>query len=211
MSALLEVSDVSIRFPTASWMTARISGQPRFIEAVSHASFVLEPGRTYALVGESGSGKTTLARAIIGLVPLHRGGIIFAGKTISGASEFPSAAGAARDRHDLPGSGRLAQPPSQRAGDPRRTLQGAWRNGRYRKEGRRASGRCRFAQTLRRTLSASTVRRPGAAGQRGAGTGAASQTGDRGRADCRARRLDPGGDPQSHARPAGAAMAWPSS
>jgi oligopeptide/dipeptide ABC transporter ATP-binding protein len=87
MSALLEVSDVSIRFPTASWMTARISGQPRFIEAVSHASFVLEPGRTYALVGESGSGKTTLARAIIGLVPLHRGGIVFAGETISGASD----------------------------------------------------------------------------------------------------------------------------
>jgi peptide/nickel transport system ATP-binding protein len=87
MSPLLEVADVIIRFPAASRIAARLSGQPAFVEAVSGVSFALEAGRTYALVGESGSGKTTLARAIIGLVPLHLGRIAFNGETISNLSE----------------------------------------------------------------------------------------------------------------------------
>jgi peptide/nickel transport system ATP-binding protein len=87
MSPLLEVSDVSIRFAAGSRIAARLSGQPRFIEAVSRVSFTLEAQKTYALVGESGSGKTTLARSITGLVPLHQGRIAFAGETISGLSE----------------------------------------------------------------------------------------------------------------------------
>lgn len=87
MSPLLEVSDVSIRFPTGNRLAAELSGQRRFIEAVSHVSFALEARKTYALVGESGSGKTTLARSIIGLVPLHQGRITFAGQTISNLSE----------------------------------------------------------------------------------------------------------------------------
>jgi oligopeptide/dipeptide ABC transporter ATP-binding protein len=87
MSPLLEVSDVSIRFPVGSRIAAQLSGQSRFIEAVSGVSFVLDAGKTYALVGESGSGKTTLARSIVGLIPLHHGRIAFAGKTISRLSE----------------------------------------------------------------------------------------------------------------------------
>jgi oligopeptide/dipeptide ABC transporter ATP-binding protein len=87
MSPLLEVDDVTIRFPAGSRIAARLSGQPDFVEAVSRVSFALEARRTYALVGESGSGKTSLARAIIGLVPVHQGRIAFAGQTISGLSE----------------------------------------------------------------------------------------------------------------------------
>jgi oligopeptide/dipeptide ABC transporter ATP-binding protein len=87
MSPLLEVSDVSIRFPIGNRIAAQLSGEPDFIEAVSGVSFALEPQKTYALVGESGSGKTTLARSIIGLVPLHSGRITFAGQTISKLSE----------------------------------------------------------------------------------------------------------------------------
>jgi peptide/nickel transport system ATP-binding protein len=87
MSPLLEVSDVSIRFPVGNRIAARLSGQPLFIEAVSRVSFALEAGKTYALVGESGSGKTTLARSIIGLIPLHHGRVAFGGETISGLSE----------------------------------------------------------------------------------------------------------------------------
>jgi oligopeptide/dipeptide ABC transporter ATP-binding protein len=87
MSPLLEVSDVSIRFPTGNRIAAQLSGQPRFIEAVSRVSFALEARKTYAIVGESGSGKTTLARSIIGLVPLHQGSITFDGRTISNLSE----------------------------------------------------------------------------------------------------------------------------
>jgi oligopeptide/dipeptide ABC transporter ATP-binding protein len=87
MSPLLEVSDVSIRFPTTGRITAQLSGAPRFIEAVSRVSFALEAGKTYAIVGESGSGKTTLVRSIIGLIPLHQGRIRFEGETISGLRE----------------------------------------------------------------------------------------------------------------------------
>src|SRR5687768_139772 len=87
MSSLLEVSDVTIRFPAGNRIAARLAGQPAFVEAVSRVSFALEAGRTYALVGESGSGKTTLARSIIGLVPLHQGLITFAGKPISNLTE----------------------------------------------------------------------------------------------------------------------------
>jgi peptide/nickel transport system ATP-binding protein len=86
-SPLLEVSDLSIRFPTGNRIAARLMGQPAFIEAVAHVSFALEAGKTYALVGESGSGKTTLARAIVGLVPIHGGTIDFEGRRISGLSE----------------------------------------------------------------------------------------------------------------------------
>jgi peptide/nickel transport system ATP-binding protein len=87
MSPLLEVSDVSIRFPAGHRIMARLAGAPRFIEAVSRVSFALEAGKTYAIVGESGSGKTTLARSIIGLIPLHQGRIGFAGEAISGLRE----------------------------------------------------------------------------------------------------------------------------
>jgi oligopeptide/dipeptide ABC transporter ATP-binding protein len=87
MSPLLEVNDLTIRFPSGNRFAARLSGQPDFVEAVSRVSFALEAQKTYALVGESGSGKTTLARAIIGLVPVHQGRITFAGRTISGLSE----------------------------------------------------------------------------------------------------------------------------
>lgn len=87
MTALLTVNDLTIRFPAASRIAARFSGQPAFIEAVAQVSFALEAGKTYALVGESGSGKTTLARAIVGLVPTHSGQIAFGGQRISGLGE----------------------------------------------------------------------------------------------------------------------------
>ena len=87
MSPLLEVSDVSIRFPAGSRIAAQLSGQPPFIEAVAKVSFALEAGRTYALVGESGSGKTTLARAVVGLAPVSGGRIRFDGQPVSELGE----------------------------------------------------------------------------------------------------------------------------
>ena len=87
MSTLLDVRDVTVRYPAGNRLTAQFSGQPPFIEAVARVSFTLEAGKTYALVGESGSGKTTLARAIVGLIPTHGGSIDFAGRRISGLSE----------------------------------------------------------------------------------------------------------------------------
>jgi len=44
-------------------------GKDQVVEALSEASFTLEPGRTLAIVGESGCGKSTLARLITMIEP----------------------------------------------------------------------------------------------------------------------------------------------
>jgi oligopeptide/dipeptide ABC transporter ATP-binding protein len=87
MTALLEISDLVIRHPVASRLTAALSGRAAFVEAVAGVSFSLAAGETFALVGESGSGKTTLARGIVGLTPLHAGTVRLSGQQISGLSE----------------------------------------------------------------------------------------------------------------------------
>jgi len=51
--------------------------------AVEGVSFSIAPGETVGLIGESGSGKTTIGRAILGLVPVAHGQIIFQGRDIT--------------------------------------------------------------------------------------------------------------------------------
>ncbi|OBF64608.1 peptide ABC transporter ATP-binding protein [Mycobacterium sp. 852002-51971_SCH5477799-a] len=59
MSALLEVTDLAVTFPTG--------GAP--VAAVRGVSYRIEPGEVVAMVGESGSGKSVSAMAAIGLLP----------------------------------------------------------------------------------------------------------------------------------------------
>lgn len=70
--ALLEVADVSVSF--------RVPGGS--VHAVDGVSLELFAGETLALVGESGCGKSTLARAILGIEPIERGAIRFAGREV---------------------------------------------------------------------------------------------------------------------------------
>jgi len=80
MSALLEVTNLHVRFPLLGPIKARLLGlENRFLDAVLGVSFSVAAGTTFALVGESGSGKSTLGRAIIGLVPMQAGSVRFAG------------------------------------------------------------------------------------------------------------------------------------
>lgn len=70
---ILEVQDLVIRYGK------------RAAPAVEDVSFSIARGETLGLVGESGSGKTTIGRAILGLVPVASGRILFDGRDITKA------------------------------------------------------------------------------------------------------------------------------
>jgi peptide/nickel transport system ATP-binding protein len=59
LMSLLEVTDLTVSFPTADGV----------VQAVRGVSFSVEPGRTLGIVGESGSGKTVLTQSLLGLTP----------------------------------------------------------------------------------------------------------------------------------------------
>jgi oligopeptide/dipeptide ABC transporter ATP-binding protein len=79
---LLEVRDVAKSFP----LRAGLIRSRAAVRAVTGVSFVLRAGEVLGIVGESGSGKSTLARLILGLIPVDRGDVIFAGTGVIGAS-----------------------------------------------------------------------------------------------------------------------------
>ncbi|MBI3514326.1 MAG: ABC transporter ATP-binding protein [Proteobacteria bacterium] len=70
MAALLEVSDITVRFGG--------------LTAVDRVSFGLEPGQICALIGPNGAGKTTLFNAIAGNAVIEGGRIVFRGSEIQG-------------------------------------------------------------------------------------------------------------------------------
>ena len=78
---LLEVRNLSVRYPLTGLLTSKLRGvRQHFLDAVIGVGFALRDGRTMALVGESGSGKSSLGRAIVGLLPLASGQVLFQGR-----------------------------------------------------------------------------------------------------------------------------------
>lgn len=77
-TALLSVRDLVVRYPEASRRQA--------VTAVRGVSLELAAGRVHALVGESGSGKTSLARAVLRLLPVASGQVLFNGRDLTRAS-----------------------------------------------------------------------------------------------------------------------------
>ncbi len=55
------------------------------LRAVSDVGFALRTGETLAVVGESGSGKSSLAGALLGLVPMSGGRVVYAGAALAPA------------------------------------------------------------------------------------------------------------------------------
>ena len=75
---ILSTSELSVRFALRkTWL-----GDSQYLHAVQKVSIQLFEGETLAIVGESGSGKTSFARALIGLNPIWRGELQYAGMTI---------------------------------------------------------------------------------------------------------------------------------
>jgi oligopeptide/dipeptide ABC transporter ATP-binding protein len=79
---LLEVQDVAKAFP----LRAGLIRSKAAVHAVSGVSFALRRGEVLGIVGESGSGKSTLARLVLGLIPVDRGAVTFAGIDVIGAT-----------------------------------------------------------------------------------------------------------------------------
>jgi len=82
---LLEVENLTTRYPVRRGLTERVTRQPRlWVHAVDGVSFTLARGEMLALVGESGCGKTTTAQTILGMVAPASGTVRLNGTDIAG-------------------------------------------------------------------------------------------------------------------------------
>ncbi|VAW21027.1 Oligopeptide transport ATP-binding protein OppF (TC 3.A.1.5.1) [hydrothermal vent metagenome] len=83
---LLRANDITVDFAIQQ-EGALPWAKPLKLTAVDGVSFELGHGETLGVVGESGCGKSTLARAIIALVPISQGSIVWLGQELAGMSK----------------------------------------------------------------------------------------------------------------------------
>ena len=81
--ALLRVEDLKVHFPVHGGLFQR---QVDAVKAVDGVSFHVMEGETLGLVGESGCGKSTTGLAVLKMLPITAGKVIFDGTDISAYS-----------------------------------------------------------------------------------------------------------------------------
>ena len=81
---LLEVRDLKVYFKVKRGLFRRVVSKNRAVDGVN---FSIKEGESLALVGESGSGKSTIAKAILRLIDIDGGDIIFRGDNIANISQ----------------------------------------------------------------------------------------------------------------------------
>lgn len=84
LKPVLQVEDLKVYYPIRKGFFKRVVGH---VKAVDGISFELNPGKTLALVGESGCGKTTAGKALLQLIPVTSGRVVYWGKNIQGMPE----------------------------------------------------------------------------------------------------------------------------
>lgn len=80
---LVEARDLKKHFQ----VRAGLLGKKQALKAVDGISFHVNEGETLSLVGESGCGKSTTGRAILNLLPITGGQVIFDGEDITNINE----------------------------------------------------------------------------------------------------------------------------
>jgi peptide/nickel transport system ATP-binding protein len=83
---LLQVRDLEVHFPIGSRLPF---GRRTVLRAVDGVSFEVSGGETLSIVGESGCGKTTTGRAVLRLVDVTAGQVIFNGTDLVSLSDEP--------------------------------------------------------------------------------------------------------------------------
>lgn len=73
---IIEINNLRVEYTSA-----KINGTKK-VKAVNGVSLKLNEGEIFAIAGESGCGKSTLAKAIMHLIPIKSGEVVFMGKNI---------------------------------------------------------------------------------------------------------------------------------
>ena len=153
---ILEVQDLTVRFPVFGGVFLRRTGEVRAVDGVS---FTLGRGETLGLVGESGCGKTTVGRAIINILRAMSYRVEISGRILyhhpSGVvdlaplSRAGDAAVSRRHPDGVPGPVFVAEPAQDRGADRGRSRSGSTR-ARRRPSGATGCGGCSKRSACRR-------------------------------------------------------------